>query len=245
MWRTSARGRIQFSVEKPNTVSHPMLRRTATRTIRARFSSPSVWPSCGAGRALGPPPVAVHDAGDVEGDAEVGASCRAVATTRHVGAIEAAGEGGVGECRRGRPRSRTSWSSAAPVASGRAPDRGGPVDRAGRGAGDRRRRPSGRGSPSGPTSGADDRRRRRGWPGTLVAAGGRCTVIIDPSVTGGSVRRGDAAPAAGRRRRREVGGRRAVRAGRRRARPGAGARARRPACRRRWCGSSRTGSWCS
>ena len=27
MWRTSARGRIQFSVENPNTVSQPMSRR--------------------------------------------------------------------------------------------------------------------------------------------------------------------------------------------------------------------------
>ncbi len=45
MWRTSARGRIQFSVENPNTVSQPMSLVTATRTSRARFSSPSVWPS--------------------------------------------------------------------------------------------------------------------------------------------------------------------------------------------------------
>ncbi len=45
MWRTSGRGRCQFSVEKPKTVSQPMLRRTAIRTRRARFSSPSVWPS--------------------------------------------------------------------------------------------------------------------------------------------------------------------------------------------------------
>ena len=39
------RGRTQFSVEKPNTVSQPMLRLTATRTIRAMFSSPSVCPA--------------------------------------------------------------------------------------------------------------------------------------------------------------------------------------------------------
>ena len=45
MWRTSARGRIQFSVENPKTVSQPMSRVTATRTRRARFSSPSVWPA--------------------------------------------------------------------------------------------------------------------------------------------------------------------------------------------------------
>ena len=45
MWRTSVGGRIQFSVEKPNTVSQPMFRRTATRTRRARFSSPSVCPA--------------------------------------------------------------------------------------------------------------------------------------------------------------------------------------------------------
>ena len=45
MCRTSGRGRCQFSVEKPNTVSQPMLRCTAIRTSRARFSSPSVCPS--------------------------------------------------------------------------------------------------------------------------------------------------------------------------------------------------------
>jgi len=45
MWRTSVRGRTQFSVENPNTVSQPMLRRTATRMMRAMFSSPSVCPA--------------------------------------------------------------------------------------------------------------------------------------------------------------------------------------------------------
>ena len=45
MWRTSGRGRTQFSVEKPKTVSQPTPRAAAARTTSARVSSPAVCPS--------------------------------------------------------------------------------------------------------------------------------------------------------------------------------------------------------
>ena len=67
MWRTSARGRIQFSVEKPNTVSQPMSRvdgepHDAGQVLLALGVAGGARQSA----APGPAPVAVHDAGDVQ-----------------------------------------------------------------------------------------------------------------------------------------------------------------------------------
>jgi hypothetical protein len=55
MWRTSGRGRCQFSVENPNTVSQPMLRRTAVRAPAGRGSPrPRCDPRCAGVRGERP-----------------------------------------------------------------------------------------------------------------------------------------------------------------------------------------------
>ena len=67
MWRTSARGRTQFSVEKPNTVSQPMSRRHGHPDETGQvLLALGVAVGPGAAAPVRPAPVAVHDAGDVE-----------------------------------------------------------------------------------------------------------------------------------------------------------------------------------
>ena len=67
MWRTSARGRIQFSVENPNTVSQPM-----SRWHGEAHDAGQVLLALGVAGGPGEPvlprpaPVAIHDAGDVQ-----------------------------------------------------------------------------------------------------------------------------------------------------------------------------------
>ena len=239
MWRTSARGRIQFSVENPNTVSQPMSRRTATRTRRARFSSPSVCPAVrarprrpaqrplpsmmhatwsggrpgGEAAAVGVtvrptirpgcavirmPAGAEHAGPDDRSEAGTRSSARIAGRAdpsrghRSLGTVRPPMSDGRAPARappRGKlrawvRRSRTSWSSRAPVATGTSS-----TTRPGRGW----RRRSARSSPT-PAgawltlrayeAGDDGRRRRAGrrTPGRrhLTTADGRCTIIVDP-----------------------------------------------------------------
>ena len=75
MWRTSARGRIQFSVENPNTVSHPMFAAHGDAHEAGQvLLALGVALRPGQAAPPGPATVAVHDAGDVERTVRAGGS---------------------------------------------------------------------------------------------------------------------------------------------------------------------------